>query len=81
MLSRWTGIVALTEVIPTGDCMRHDWIFDVLTDLRFYAQANGLTALARKAEETLQVARAEIAAPILSDQRPDFTPPLSGKAN
>jgi hypothetical protein len=43
--------------------MRHDWIFDVLTDLRNYAQANGLTALAEQAEVALRVARAEIGTP------------------
>ncbi len=41
--------------------MRHDWIFDVLHDLRAYAQANGLEALALKADEALRIARAEIA--------------------
>lgn len=41
---------------------RHDWIFDVLKDLRTYAQANGLPALAAKAEEAIRVARAEISA-------------------
>lgn len=41
---------------------RHQWIFDVLTDLRRYALANGLPALARKAEEAIETARAEIAA-------------------
>lgn len=42
--------------------MRHDWIFDVLKDLRSYAHTNGLPALAAKADEALQVAKAEIAA-------------------
>lgn len=42
--------------------MRHDWIFDVLHDLKAYAQANGLEALALKADEALRIARAEIAA-------------------
>lgn len=42
--------------------MRHDWIFDVLRDLRAYALANGLPALAAKAEEALRIAQAEIAA-------------------
>ncbi len=41
--------------------MRHDWIFDVLTDLRSYALRNGLPALAAKADDALAVARAEIA--------------------
>ncbi|MBE2277479.1 MAG: hypothetical protein IAE87_14440 [Rhodobacteraceae bacterium] len=42
--------------------MSHDWIFDVLRDLRTYALANGLPALAAKAEEALRVAEVEIAA-------------------
>ena len=42
--------------------MGHDWIFEVLTDLRVYAQANGLSALALKVDETLRVAHAEISA-------------------
>ncbi|NUB44355.1 hypothetical protein GEU84_008170 [Fertoebacter nigrum] len=42
--------------------MRHDWIFDVLADLRSYAQKNRLTALAAQVEDTLRVARTEIAA-------------------
>lgn len=41
---------------------RHQWIFDVLADLRRYALANGLPALARKAEEAIETAKAEIAA-------------------
>jgi len=41
--------------------MRHDWIFDVLTDLKAYALANGMLALAVKADEALQVARDEVA--------------------
>jgi hypothetical protein len=42
--------------------MRHDWIFDVLADLRSYAQKNGLTALAAQIDDTLRVARTDIAA-------------------
>ena len=42
--------------------MRHDWIYDVLSDLKAYAAANRLPALAAKADEALVVARAEIAA-------------------
>lgn len=41
--------------------MRHDWIFDVLRDLRAYAQTNGLPGLALKADEALRVARDELA--------------------
>lgn len=45
-----------------GDSMHHDWIFDVLRDLRAYASANGMPALAAKAEEALHIAEAELAA-------------------
>lgn len=41
--------------------MRHEWMFEVLRDLKAYALANGLPAVAAKAEETLQAARAEVA--------------------
>jgi hypothetical protein len=40
---------------------RHEWVFEVLTDLAAYAEANGLTELARKAREALDVAREEVA--------------------
>ncbi len=40
--------------------MGHEWIFDVLKDLSSYARANGLPALANKADEALLVALAEI---------------------
>lgn len=39
--------------------MRHDWIIDVLSDLRLYAEANGLQATARAADAALAVARDE----------------------
>lgn len=62
--------------------MRHDWIFDVLRDLRSYAQTNGLPALALKADEAMRVARAEVAACRTPDPVPeggtdpdDATPP------
>lgn len=42
--------------------MGHDWIFEVLSDVKAYADRHGLVALAAKAEEALAVARAEIAA-------------------
>ena len=41
--------------------MGHDWVFDVLADLKSYATANGLFELAAKADEALAVAAAEIA--------------------
>jgi hypothetical protein len=41
--------------------MRNEWVFDVLSDLRSFAQKNGLPALAAQVEMALSVARAEIA--------------------
>ena len=41
--------------------MRHSWIFEVLSDLRAYATANGLPKLAAKTSEAEATARAEIA--------------------
>ena len=41
--------------------MRHAWILDVLTDLRTYAEANDLPAIAVAAAQTLAVAEAELA--------------------
>jgi hypothetical protein len=40
--------------------MRHDWIFDVLADLRAYAHENDLPALAAQVTATLRVADVEI---------------------
>jgi hypothetical protein len=42
--------------------MRHDWIFDVLSDLQSYAEKNALPRLSDRVSELLDVARAEIAA-------------------
>ncbi len=40
--------------------MRHEWIFDVLSDLRAYADKNGLNGLVAAVDEAMQVARAEV---------------------
>jgi len=40
----------------------HDWIIDVLTDLKTFAVANDLDALAAKLDDTQLVAEAEIGA-------------------
>ena len=42
--------------------MGQGWIIDVLTDLRTFAQLNGLPQLAAKLEETTRIAAGEIAA-------------------
>ncbi len=41
--------------------MAHDWILDVLTDLKAYATKNGLSALADELDEVTLVAATEIA--------------------
>ena len=41
--------------------MGHDWIIDVLTDLKTFADANDLNALARKLDDTKVFATAELA--------------------
>ena len=41
--------------------MRHDWIFNVLADLRVYAEENNLPALAAQVTATLRVADKEVA--------------------
>lgn len=48
--------------------MRHDWIFDVLTDLRSYAQKNGLDAIAAETDHLIQTARRELADKTRSEQ-------------
>jgi hypothetical protein len=44
--------------------MGHDWVFDVLLDLRSYALSNGLTRLAAAVDDALQIATEEIGPPI-----------------
>jgi predicted transcriptional regulator len=46
--------------------MRHDWVFEVLTDLRSYSERNGFVRLADQLDVTLAVARDE-----LGDDGPD----------
>ncbi|CUH77949.1 hypothetical protein SAMN04488093_107128 [Tropicibacter naphthalenivorans] len=41
--------------------MGHDWILDVLTDLKTFARANGMPSLASQLDDTAFVAQAEIA--------------------
>ena len=50
----------------------YEWIFDVLKDLKSFAEANGLPALAAKADEALHVAAQEIAA---LENAPVIVPP------
>ena len=53
--------------------MRHDWIFEVLEDLRAYALQNGLIATANKAEEALRIARLEV-----GSEEDENSPPSGG---
>jgi hypothetical protein len=48
--------------------MRHDWIFDVLTDLHSNAEKNNLPAIAKQAEMALNVARKELTEKTKSEQ-------------
>ena len=41
--------------------MQHDWILDVLADLKSFALTNGLPALAEQLEDSRMVAMAEVA--------------------
>lgn len=63
--------------------MRHDWIFDVLADLRAYAVKNGLPQLAAQVEVALRVAREEIAAEVIAgdDDEPDDGMPPDGRTH
>jgi hypothetical protein len=48
------------EAKAFGGIMGHDWVFDVLRDLKVYALANGFAGLAVKVEEALVIADQEI---------------------
>lgn len=61
--------------------MRHDWIFDVLRDLKTYAQSNGLPGLAQKADEALRTARAEISVNPLLEAETEAPGPTQGRAH
>lgn len=59
--------------------MRHDWVFDVLSDLLTYATQNGLPRLAAKVSETIDVARHEIDSAGGGPDEPPQAPPASGR--
>ena len=40
--------------------MKYDWVLDVLADLKTFAQANGLDALAEQLDDTQLIAATEI---------------------
>lgn len=59
--------------------MRHDWVFDVLSDLLAYATQNDLPRLAAKVSETIDEARNEIAGSGGGPEEPPQSPPTSGR--
>ena len=59
--------------------MRHEWVFDVLSDLLAYATRNGLPRLAAKVSETIDEARREIDALGEGPEEPPRTPPPGGR--
>jgi len=59
--------------------MRHDWVFDVLSDLLTYATQNGLPRLAEKVSETIDEARREIGAAEGGPEEPPQSPPPQGR--
>ncbi len=58
--------------------MRHDWVFDVLSDLLAYATQNGLPRLAAKVSESIAEAQSEIATQSGGPEEPPQTPPSAG---
>lgn len=56
--------------------MHYDWILDVLSDMRNFALANDLPALASQLQETAVIAAAEIA-----DRRQCQAPLPTGEAS
>ncbi|MFN3994706.1 MAG: hypothetical protein ACK4IU_17580 [Tabrizicola flagellatus] len=59
--------------------MRHDWVFDVLSDLLTYATQNGLPGLAEKVSQTIDMARLEIGASQAGTEEPPQAPPAKGR--
>ncbi|MBL9062245.1 hypothetical protein [Tabrizicola sp.] len=59
--------------------MRHEWVFDVLSDLLTYATQNGLPRLAAKVSETIDVARSETVAGDGGPDEPPQSPPTRGR--
>lgn len=49
--------------------MRYDWIIEVLQDMKTFSERHGMVALARKVDETIRVAEAEIA--VAATNHPD----------
>lgn len=61
--------------------MRHDWILEVLSDLRSYALRNGLPDLAERVDQTLRAARIELRHADPDEGGPGGTPSSSERPN
>jgi hypothetical protein len=61
--------------------MRHDFIFEVLEDLRTYAAMNGLMATVAKVDEALRIAHAEVAMGDTSARIPPPSPSAAKRQN
>jgi hypothetical protein len=63
------------------EVMRHDWVFDVLSDLLAYARQNGLPGLATRVAQAIEEARQEIATRNTSDDTTQPPPPTDRRMN
>jgi len=59
--------------------MRHDWVFDVLSDLLAYANQNGLPRLAARVSDAIDEARREIAVSGEGSEEAPQVPPPKGR--
>ncbi len=59
--------------------MRHDWVFDILSDLLAYATQNGLPRLAARVSDAINEARSEIAVIGEGSEEAPKAPPSKGR--
>jgi hypothetical protein len=59
--------------------MRHDWVFDVLSDLLAYATRNDLPRLAARVSEALDEARREVDARDDGSREPSHSGTVRGR--
>ena len=72
------GLASLEVLLRAEGVMRHDWVFDVLSDLLAYATQNNLPRLAARVAAAITEAQAEIATVDGPDEPPQ-SPPPSGR--
>lgn len=73
------GLAATAAVNWFEGYMRHDWVFDVLSDLLAYANQNGLPRLAARVSDAIDEARSEIAASGEEPEEAPQVPPRKGR--